>query len=65
MRFDLSEGRKFSLQDCHGRFQQIENFDTKQAGMTIYIYINIYIYIYQETRIITEGTYSKSGVFEG
>ena len=31
MNFDQSEGRKFSLRDCHGQFQQRENFDTKQT----------------------------------
>ena len=31
MNFDQSEHRKFSLRDCHGRFQERENFYPKQT----------------------------------
>ena len=64
MNFDQSEARKISLRDCHGRFQERDKFDSKQTGMTIYIVIPVCLEskLQQETRIITAGTYSKSGV---
>ena len=37
MNFDQSERRKLSLRDCHGRFQERDNFYPKQTYTTVFI----------------------------
>ena len=60
MNFDQSERRKFSLRDCHGRFQERERIFAPNKRKQLYLLLPK---AHQETGIMTAGASSKSGVF--